>query len=155
MKQLYPVLRNICTLLLAGCVASSQAQSIAPASPKVSHYTTVDSLPVVPAGHNGNARQKNANQLNRADDMQQVEMNVLHKMVTDQLKLGIPINWMEKEVVFDFYNADGKLMRKVIEHRSATNLTIDLSGLPAGTVVVRASCGKEFAVQQLMIENVL
>lgn len=77
-----------------------------------------------------------------------VEMGSSARQFTENLKLGLPVNWISKEVVFDIYNADGQIVRTIIEHRAAGTVTLEMQDLPNGSLVVRATCGKEFALQQ-------
>ncbi len=79
---------------------------------------------------------------------ERVEMGSSARQFTENLKLGLPVNWVSKEVVFDIYNADGQIVRTVIEHRAAGTIALEMQDLPQGSLIIRATCGKEFAIQQ-------
>ncbi len=79
---------------------------------------------------------------------ERVEMGSSARQFTESLKLGLPVNWISKEVVFDIYNADGQIVRTIIEHRAAGTVTLEMQDLSNGSLVIRATCGKEFALQQ-------
>ncbi len=78
---------------------------------------------------------------------QQVEMGIASTRVTNSMKLGLPINWMEKEVIVEIFNNRAEMVRKVIEHKAPSTLLLDLQQLAEGSFVIRASCGNEYAVQ--------
>lgn len=80
----------------------------------------------------------------------QVELGSSAKQFTAGLKLGLPLNWIDQEVVFDIYNSNGEILRKVIEHKANGTVELDLQDLAAGAYLIRATCGKEFAVKQAL-----
>lgn len=79
---------------------------------------------------------------------ERVEMGTSARQFTTGLKLGLPLNWINKEVVFDIYTAEGQIVRTVIEHKATASVDLDLQDLSNGGLIIRATCGKEFALQQ-------
>ncbi|MBZ5858105.1 hypothetical protein [Flavihumibacter profundi] len=88
-----------------------------------------------------------------ADCASQVDLKLSSSLITDKLMLTIPQNWNNKEVVFEIFNENAGLVKKVIEHKAPANVELELNDLPAGTYVIRSSCQKEFAVQYAIHAN--
>jgi hypothetical protein len=77
----------------------------------------------------------------------QVAIKLVNSPVAGKMAVAIPAAWSNKKVSFEIYNDQAELLRKVIEPKAPANVKLNMQDLPAGTYVIRAYCGKEFAVE--------
>ena len=85
-----------------------------------------------------------------AEQRSQVEMQLSTKIVSDKLSIHLPLNWKNKEVVFELFNDNGEIIQKVIEHKSSTVEVLEMKPLAAGSFLIKVSCGAEFAQQTVI-----
>jgi hypothetical protein len=70
--------------------------------------------------------------------------------VTSELRITIPSSWQNKTISFDLFNANGQLVKHVVNTRASQTEMINVSDLNAGVYVVKASNGNEAAVQRIV-----
>jgi hypothetical protein len=85
-----------------------------------------------------------------SEQMSQVEMQISSKIVIEKLSIHLPQGWAGKEVIFELYNDKGDIIQKVTEQKIGVVELLDMKPLSAGSYVIMASCGKEFAVQYVI-----
>ncbi|MFT4022510.1 MAG: hypothetical protein QM664_01850 [Flavihumibacter sp.] len=76
-----------------------------------------------------------------------VEMGSFARQFTENLKLGLPVNWINQEVMFDICNAEDKSYAPLSSTGRRNGYTGN-AGPANGSLIIRATCGKEFAIQQ-------
>lgn len=79
-----------------------------------------------------------------------VNIGVESSYVQDSLRITIPESWVAQEVIIDIYRANGEIIRKITEHQATSRLAAEMFDLPAGGYLVRISCRKEYALQQVI-----
>jgi hypothetical protein len=91
--------------------------------------------------------------VNFADVRTQVQINISSRSIQDKCSIGLPQNWLEKEVVIELFNENGDIVKKITEHKAAAVVTVEMDDLPAASYVIRASCNTEFAIQYAIHSN--
>jgi hypothetical protein len=93
--------------------------------------------------------------VNLTDIRTQVQMQISSKYVQDVCSVSLPENWIGKEMVIEIFNANGEMVKKITEHKALQAASVEMDDLADGSYVIRASCGKEFAVQYAIRANQL
>jgi hypothetical protein len=70
--------------------------------------------------------------------------------VASELRVTIPASWQNKEVVYEVYALNGKLVSKKQTSSSSQTETINTSNLQSGLYFVKAVCGNESAQQKIV-----
>jgi hypothetical protein len=70
--------------------------------------------------------------------------------VVNELRITLPGSWQDKPLVLDIMNANGQVVKHLVQQRAGQTLTIYVNDLAVGMYVVRASNGSEMAVQRIV-----
>ncbi len=70
--------------------------------------------------------------------------------VMSELRITIPASWQDQKVVYDMFNTDGKMIKRVVNGRASQTETISMSDVQAGTYVLRLQSESGSAVQQVV-----
>ena len=70
--------------------------------------------------------------------------------VVRDLNITLPPTWSGKKVSLDIYNVNGIIVKQVVRQAAGKTETIDINYLQPGMYIVKATSGKETALQQLI-----
>jgi hypothetical protein len=70
--------------------------------------------------------------------------------VSNEVRITIPANWQNKKVVYEIFNASGKMAKRVETAGSSQTETINVSSLSAGFYIVRVSFEGQTAHQKII-----
>lgn len=70
--------------------------------------------------------------------------------VVSELKVSVPANWQNKEIVYALYQVNGILVKKMVVENAAQTMSINMNELKSGVYIVKVSAGNETAVQQIV-----
>ncbi len=70
--------------------------------------------------------------------------------VSSELRVTLPAGWQNKKVVYELYNANGLLAKRLEKANAAQTETLNVRDLSSGFYVVRVSCGGETAQQKVI-----
>ena len=79
-----------------------------------------------------------------------LKLSVFPNPATNNVQVAVPAQWQNKKVVFDLYAANGNLVKRFTSDQSSQVLTMQLTDIPAGLYVVKASCDNLSAYQQII-----
>lgn len=71
---------------------------------------------------------------------------------SSQLNVTVPASWQNKAVVMEMFNQSGQILKTVRNSNSGQTETINVSNLPTGIYMIKATCGQDVA-QQKFIKN--
>jgi hypothetical protein len=69
------------------------------------------------------------------------------------LNVTVPANWQGKKVTFEIYNANGVLVKSVVNNNAAQVEQMQVAALTRGLYIVKAISGEESASQRLVKSN--
>jgi hypothetical protein len=69
------------------------------------------------------------------------------------LNITIPANWQGKKVTFEIYNANGTLVKSVVNSNAGQVEQMQVTALSRGLYIVKATAGEESASQRLVKSN--
>jgi hypothetical protein len=70
--------------------------------------------------------------------------------VVSELRITIPAQWQDQQVVYDMFSTTGKMVKRFITNKASQTETLQMADMNAGTYVIRLSSGNETAVQQII-----
>lgn len=70
--------------------------------------------------------------------------------VTNDLRITIPANWQNKRAVYEIFNANGQVARRVETGNSSQTESINVSSLAPGFYIVKVSCNDEISQQRIV-----
>jgi len=70
--------------------------------------------------------------------------------VTSELRVMIPNEWQNKKVVYELYNNNGQVAKRIEAVSGSQTETIRVDGLASGLYVVRVSCNGDIAQQNIV-----
>ncbi len=70
--------------------------------------------------------------------------------VTSDLRITVPANWQNKRAVYEIFNANGQVARRVETGSSSQTENINISNLAPGFYIVKVSCNGETAQQRIV-----
>jgi hypothetical protein len=70
--------------------------------------------------------------------------------VSNEVRITIPANWQNKKVLYEIFNAAGRMTKKVETASSSQTETINVSSLSAGFYIVRVSFEGQTAQQKII-----
>jgi hypothetical protein len=70
--------------------------------------------------------------------------------VSDQLHITLPAHWQDSKVVIELLNANGHVVKRVVNNKAGQTETLNTSDLLKGIYLVRVSNGEETATQRLV-----
>jgi hypothetical protein len=79
-----------------------------------------------------------------------LEISVYPNPVVNDLRIAVPANWQGKKVNFEIVNTSGVAVNRMVKDRAMSTETVAVNQLMPGLYIVKATCGSESAVQQLV-----
>lgn len=70
--------------------------------------------------------------------------------VSNELRITVPANWQNKKAVYELFNANGQIAKKIETASSSQTETINVTSLAPGFYVVRVSCEGQVAQQKIV-----
>lgn len=70
--------------------------------------------------------------------------------VANDLRITIPANWQNKRAVYEIFNANGQVARRVETGNSSQTENINISSLAPGFYIVKVSCNGETSQQRIV-----
>lgn len=70
--------------------------------------------------------------------------------VTNELRITIPASWQNKSVSFDLYNANGQVVKRIVNNQASQTQTVNVTDMAVGIYIVKASNGVETATQRIV-----
>jgi len=70
--------------------------------------------------------------------------------VVNDLRVTVPANWQDKQVVLDLYNINGQVVKHVVTGNASQTEVMNVTDMPAGMYVLKASNGTEVATQKII-----
>lgn len=70
--------------------------------------------------------------------------------VTSDLRITVPVIWQNKRAVYEIFNANGQVARRVETGNSSQTENINISSLAPGFYIVKVSCNGETAQQRIV-----
>lgn len=72
----------------------------------------------------------------------QLKLGLYPNPVQHTLLAALPVSWNQQDIVVELYNGNGQLLSTHVEKRAALSISMDLSRMPPGWYVVKASNGR-------------
>ncbi len=69
--------------------------------------------------------------------------------VTTDLRITVPANWQNKQVIYEVYNTNGNLLQRTINANSSQTESMNVQKLTAGMYIVVAKCNGATAQQRI------
>jgi hypothetical protein len=79
-----------------------------------------------------------------------VSVSVFPNPVVNEVRVTVPENWQQKQVVYEIYNSNGQLMNRVQSQSAAQIQQINMSSYQNGAYTVKVSNGQESLVKQII-----
>lgn len=70
--------------------------------------------------------------------------------VTNDLRITIPANWQNKKAIYEIFNANGQVAKRVETGSTSQTETINISSFAPGFYIVKVSCNGETAQQRVV-----
>ena len=70
--------------------------------------------------------------------------------VVNELQVTVPMTWQDKKVVFEVYNSNGHMVRRVVNNNASQTENISFKDIPVGLYIIKATEGSETAVQRIV-----
>ena len=70
--------------------------------------------------------------------------------VTNDLRITIPANWQNKKIVYEVFNTNGQVTKRVETGNSSQTESINISNLAPGYYIVKVTCNNEVAQQRVV-----
>jgi hypothetical protein len=70
--------------------------------------------------------------------------------VVNDLRVTVPQSWQTKQVVMDLYNMNGQVVKHFSTANASQTEVMNVTGMPAGMYVLKASTGTETATQKIV-----
>jgi hypothetical protein len=70
--------------------------------------------------------------------------------VASELKITIPSNWQDRQIVYDIVSMNGVVVKRHISEHASQTETLQVSQIPSGTYVIRLRAGNETAIQSII-----
>ena len=70
--------------------------------------------------------------------------------VSNEVRITIPANWQNKKVVYEIYNAAGKMAKRMETARSNQTEIVNVSSLSSGFYIVRVNFEGQTAQQKII-----
>jgi len=84
------------------------------------------------------------------DQAQSLSVVAYPNPVVNDLRVTVPQTWQDKQVALDLYNTNGQVVKHIVASHSSQTEVINVTDMPAGMYVLKASTGTETAVQKIM-----
>lgn len=82
-----------------------------------------------------------------------IKITTFPNPVTNEVRVSIPTEWQEKQVLYEVYNSNGTLVQHVNNTKAAQVQQINVSSLNAGTYIVKVSNGSETSTSKIIKAN--
>lgn len=82
-----------------------------------------------------------------------IKITTFPNPVTNEVRVSIPTEWQEKQVLYEVYNSNGTLVQRVNNTKAAQVQQINVSSLNAGTYIVKVSNGSETSTSKIIKAN--
>jgi hypothetical protein len=69
---------------------------------------------------------------------------------SDEIRLSIPADWQNKQVIYELFSSDGRLVKKSMTAKSNQTETIDMSKLSSGLYTIKVTCEGKKAEQKIV-----
>lgn len=70
--------------------------------------------------------------------------------VSNELRITVPANWQNKKAVYELFNANGQIAKKIETTSCSQTETINVTSLAPGFYIVRVSCEGQVAQQKIV-----
>lgn len=70
--------------------------------------------------------------------------------VSSELRITIPTNWQNRKVIYEVYQANGQVAKRIESAHSSQTETMNVSQLSSGFYIVRVTCNGETATQKII-----
>ena len=70
--------------------------------------------------------------------------------VSSELRITIPTNWQNKKVIYEIFQANGQVAKRIESASSSQTETMNVSQLSSGFYFVRVTCNGEIAIQKII-----
>ena len=70
--------------------------------------------------------------------------------VTSDLRITVPANWQNKKAVYEIFNANGQVAKRIENGNSSQTEIINVGSLAPGFYIVKVSCNGETAQQRIV-----
>jgi hypothetical protein len=81
-----------------------------------------------------------------------VKMVTYPNPATSELRITVPANWQNREVLVEVFNPNGQQVKAIKDNNASQTETIAINDLATGFYFIKATCGNESA-QQKFIKN--
>ncbi|MFT3846872.1 MAG: T9SS type A sorting domain-containing protein [Lacibacter sp.] len=82
-----------------------------------------------------------------------IKISTFPNPVTNELRVQIPAEWQEKQVLYEIYNSNGILVKHVSNAKASQVQQINVSNLGAGTFIVKVRTGSETMSSKIIKAN--
>ncbi len=82
-----------------------------------------------------------------------IKLSTFPNPVTNEVRVMIPAEWQEKQVVYEVYNSNGLLVKRVNNTKAAQIQQINVQDLNGGTYIVKVSNGAETSSSKIIKAN--
>ena len=70
--------------------------------------------------------------------------------VTTELRVTLPQEWQEKKVSYGLYNANGQLVKQIVNNKSGQTEIMNVADIPTGIYIMKVNTGDQSAVQRIV-----
>ena len=79
-----------------------------------------------------------------------LELQTFPNPVVNELRITIPENWQNKQVVYELYTNDGQLLKRFLVKSATQTEVINMQFYQPGSYIVKALNDKEIATQRII-----
>jgi len=86
----------------------------------------------------------------RLGDEKQANVLVFPNPTAHELRITIPVNWQNRTIAYNVYNANGILVKQKINSNAGQTEILQVADLPAGIYIIKTGNGSETTVQKFV-----
>ncbi|MBC7849255.1 MAG: T9SS type A sorting domain-containing protein [Chitinophagaceae bacterium] len=83
-------------------------------------------------------------------DTKSLAIQAFPNPASNEIRVSVPTNWQNQKVQYEIYTINGQSIRRVQRSNASQTEVIDISSLPPGSYIVKATADKESAIQQFV-----
>lgn len=84
------------------------------------------------------------------DELTAVNVQAYPNPVVNELRITVPSAWQNKQVTYDLYSLNGKIVKHVVSNNANQTEVLSTTHLNPGMYIVKVSSGNETAVKQVL-----
>ena len=85
--------------------------------------------------------------------LKEVNVQAYPNPVVNELRITVPSAWQNKQVVYDVYSLNGKILKHLVANNASQTETVSMAGLNPGIICCESEFGNETAIKQVLKAN--